>query len=67
MLNCVERFGKIQFKEDNFLLGGLALMDILKRPSEAVLNRSPFDETILVAMNNLEDNLLQPISEELGD
>ena len=53
MLDCVKGFGKIEFKQNYWPFGSLALMDVLESPCEAVLYRSPTNETILVAVNNL--------------
>ena len=66
MLNSVKGFGKIEFKQNYWPFGSLALVDVLESPCEAVLYRSPTNETILVAVDTLEDHLLQPIRQELG-
>ena len=44
----------------------MALVQILICPGEAVLDRSALDESVLVAVDNLEDPLLKAISHELG-
>ena len=42
-------------------------MDVLEGPGKAVLYSSSFDETVLIAMNQLEDDLLKAIGQKLSD
>ena len=58
MLDHVESFGEIQLKKNNLSLRGLTLMNVLEGPGEIVLDRAPFDETVLVFMNYLQDDTL---------
>jgi hypothetical protein len=43
----------------------MTLVKKFKSPAKAVLNSSPFDETILILMNNLYSNSLQPVGKQL--
>jgi hypothetical protein len=53
MLNCVKSFGKIKFEDDNFLPTVMTLMNVLKTPSNAILNGSGSNKTILISMEKL--------------
>ena len=57
----------IMFEKDDQSLRGLALMYIFKGPSKAVFNCSPFNETILVFVDDFKDDFLQPISQDFRD
>ena len=61
MFNGIEGFGKVQFEEDNFFLGGMPLVDVFENPGQAVMNGSSTEETILVLMNNRCNDILSPI------
>ena len=67
MLNSIKSFGKVQFEEDNFFLGGLTLVYVLTCPRKAVVDRSPAEKTVLVTMNNFQDNLLEAVGQEFGN
>ena len=67
MANGVKGFCKIQFEQYDAPFRCKALMDILEGPSEAILDRSPTNEAILVTMNNSQDEFLQPVSKELSN
>ena len=67
MFDGVKGFGKIKFKQNYWPFGSLALLDVLESPCEAVLYRSPMNETILVAVNNSQNNLLQAVGHELSN
>ena len=41
-------------------------MNILESPGKAVMNGTTTEEAILVAMNNLQNNLLKVIGKDLG-
>ena len=67
MDNCVKGFGKVQF-EQHYLMGlPLALVDIFKRPSKAVLDGPPLNETVLVSIDDNQDNFLQTVGQYFGD
>ena len=67
VLNCVERLSKIQLKQNNRSLGGLALVNVLKCPRKTILYRSPTDESILVTVDNLQNDFLETVSQEFGN
>ena len=67
MLNCVEGFGKVKFQEYNFSLRSLALMYVLERPRQTIMDGSPTKVSVLVVMNYLQDDFLQTICQNLGD
>ena len=41
-------------------------MYVFKRPGQAVLDRSPLQETVLVPMNDFENQLLQTVSQQFS-
>ena len=45
----------------------MTLMDILEGPSQAILNGPAFEKTVLVAVDQIQDDLLQTICQEFGD
>ena len=67
ILDHVESFGEIQLKQNNRSLGGLALVNVLKCPCKTILYRSPTYESILVTMDNLQNDFLETVSQELGN
>jgi hypothetical protein len=48
MFDSVKGFLKIQLYNNHFLLSSLAEGDVLKSPSQIVMDYSAFDETILI-------------------
>ena len=42
-------------------------MDVFESPRKAVLYSSSFNESVLVAMNKFENDLLEAVSQELCD
>ena len=50
-------------EDDDLLLGLVAHLDILKSPCKAVLYGTTFEKSILVAVNNFENDFLQSISQ----
>lgn len=42
-------------------------MDVLKCPSKTVMYSPSVNETILVAVNQVQDNTLQKVSKQFGD
>ena len=66
MLNRVKSLRKIQFQQDNWPLGGLALMNVLETPSEAVLNRPTPEKTVLITMDAPKNHFLKTIRKQLG-
>ena len=58
MLNGVKSFSKIQLKNDDLFLALLALVDVFKAPGYAVLNCLVSDNTILIFVQKLKDDLL---------
>lgn len=67
MFQKVESLLKIKFKDNNLSFGMMTLVKIFKSPSQTILNRSSFNETILVIMNNLKSNSLKPISQKFSN
>jgi hypothetical protein len=63
VFNGVKSLCEVQFNNDYFLLGLLALMNVLIGPGQTVLYGSAFDETILVGMNEGYNFTLQPVSQ----
>ena len=59
--------GLFKIKLDNYdlLLGLMALMYIFKGPSQAILYGSRSNESILIYVNNFQDNPLQSICQDL--
>ena len=66
MFHCVKGFSKIQLKDQNFFLRLMTLMYVLKGPGNAVLNCSTPNETILIDMDEFQDDELQPICKEFS-
>ena len=58
MFDRVEGFSEIQLQDRNFTSRGLTLMNEVVRPRNTILNRTAFQEPILVAVYDLEDDLL---------
>lgn len=58
MLYSVEGLFEIELKDDDLPSRLMALMDILKTPTYAVLNGAALNKSILVLMNELHDVLL---------
>ena len=56
VFNRIKGFSEVKLEKYYFFLGGLTLMYILKGPSKTVLYRPLFLETVLVAVNNLEND-----------
>ena len=67
VLDRVESFGEIQLKQNNRSLGGLALVNVLKCPCKAILYRSSTDESILVTVDNFQNDLLHTVGQELSN
>ena len=65
VLHCVKSFCKIQFENNNFSFAMVALMNVFKAPGNAVLDGSPFDKSVLVVMQKLDNNLLQSVCQDL--
>ena len=65
MLKRVKSLLKVQFEDDNGPLRLMALMQILKGPTNAVLNCSALNETILILMNAFHNYPLKPIGSHL--
>jgi hypothetical protein len=53
MFNQIKGLFKVQLQDNNLPSRVVTLVKKLKSPAKTVLNSSPFDETILVFMNNL--------------
>jgi len=66
MLNCIERPRKINLQDTTLSPRGLALVDVLEGPSQAVLDRPPFEKAVLVSVDDLEDNFLQSINKQFS-
>ena len=58
MLNRVERLRKIQLQDTTLTPRRVTLMNELKGPRQAVLDRPPLEKTILITMNNFKNNFL---------
>lgn len=56
MLNRIKCFDEVEFKEYNLPFGSLTLENIFKCPWQAVLDRSTFNKTLLIAMDDLRLN-----------
>jgi hypothetical protein len=61
VLYCVKGLLKIKFENDNLPLRRMANVRVLKCPSKAILNRSIFNEPILVILNQVGNDLLNSI------
>ena len=66
MLQRVKSLLKVKFKNYNWSLGLVALVQILKSLTYAIPDCSAFDETILVLMDALHDYCLKPICSHFG-
>ena len=42
-------------------------MNVLKRPCKTILNGSPFEETILIPMDDFKNDFLQTVGKDFGD
>lgn len=60
-------FFKIQFEKDDLFSSLMRSTDVLKCPSKTVLDSSSFNETILVMVNELENDRWQSVGLQLGD
>ena len=67
MFYGVKGFGEVEFEQHNLTRRPLALVDVLKRPSKAVLYSSPLNEAILVSVDDRQNDFLQTIGQDLGD
>jgi hypothetical protein len=67
VFNCVKCFREVQLDDNNLLLGLLALMNVLKGPSQIIFNGSGPDKSILILVHQRYNNGLQPFSQEFGD
>lgn len=65
MFNCIKSYLKITLKKYNFSFRLLTLVDIIKRPGQTILDCS-FDETILVLMNNFQNNIDNAIANNVA-
>ena len=66
MFDCIEGFCKIKFEQDDWFLRRLALVYVLERPTQAILNRSGAKEAILVFVHYAQDEPLQPVGQNFG-
>ena len=66
MFNCIKSLFKINLKDHYRPPRLFTLMKILKTPSQAVLNGSAFDETILIIMNTSGHHLMYSIGQDFG-
>jgi hypothetical protein len=66
MINQVKDFLKIKFENNSLSLRFMTEMQKLKCISQTVLDGSAFNETILVQVHHTLNNLLKPISHQLG-
>jgi hypothetical protein len=66
MLNSIKSLLRINLDEHKFPFGLLARMQILKCPSQIVMDGSGHDKTILVGMYAPSDLILKSIGHELG-
>ena len=67
MFNRVKRLGEVKLEEDYLPLRGMTLMDIFKGPRQAVLDGPPLNEAVLVLVDDLKNDFLQPISQDFRD
>ena len=54
MLDGIESLREVEFQDTTGSPRSLALVDVLKRLGQTVLDRYPFQETVLIPMNDLE-------------
>ena len=62
MLNSIKRLREVKFQNTAGSPGCLALVDVFKGLGQAVLDRSPFKESIRIPMDGLKHDFLQAIS-----
>ena len=67
MFNRIKGLGKVKLEEDYLPSGGLTLVDIFKTPRQTILDRPPLNETVLVPVDDLKDNFLQPMSQDFHE
>ena len=67
MLDGIKGLREIKLQDNDWSFGSLALVDVLECPCEAILDRAPLDETILIHVNKLENDTLKMISKDFGD
>lgn len=56
MVHHIKRFFKVDFKDHNLFFALVALMNILETPCQTILDGPPFDETILIWVNDVHDD-----------
>jgi predicted hydrocarbon binding protein len=67
MLNQIKSFLKIKLENNSFPLRLVALVEELKSPTKTVLDSFSFDKAILIFMNYIKSNNLQPIRQQFGN
>ena len=65
MFNLVKGLLKVQLEDNHFLFVFMADVEILKSPSQTILNGSGFDKPILVLVDKTCDEGLESISKQL--
>ena len=61
MFNGVKSLSKISFRIMVRFLSLMTLMNVLKTPSNIILNGSVVYKTILISMQELDDYCLEPV------
>jgi hypothetical protein len=56
MLNSIKSLFKVQLQDNNGVLGNFALVNVLKRPCQTIMDGSTFNEAILIFMNALHND-----------
>jgi hypothetical protein len=67
MSDSVKSFYEVEFKNDDFLFGLLALIYVLISPGQTILNCPGFYEPILICVDERDDPALQSIGHKLCD
>jgi hypothetical protein len=65
MLNSIKSLFKVQLQDNNGVLGNFALVNVLKRPCQTIMDGSTFNEAILILMHTRENSLLKSICHKL--
>ena len=66
MLNGIKGLLKVQFENYYRSLGLMTLVQIFKGPTNTILDCSAFNETILIFVNALHNQLLESICSHFG-
>ena len=67
MCNCVEGLSEVKFEQYDLFARALTLVYVLICPSKAILYSPPLNEAVLVLVDDLKNDFLQPISQDFRD